>query len=254
MKNNPSLKAGATFLFVITLNACRSESEVDFAALCATDDTKSGIKELILSDFRKDFTGELRFANDVASQLTFDLQKPVATNVDPAIRRTDCEARAVLTVSPAMREQFDRENELIADIGYSVQETADKAEKLYRASGYDAMIPLLLAGADKLQAEAGKKGENEQEVATAPSTATETGPQKESASPSLSEADIAKTCFALWKERNSIFAEAGYCFKSQKAIDAFGKRCYPPYGKLSKEEQDIVSKLRAQERQYNCNG
>ncbi len=30
-------------------------------------------------------------------------------------------------------------------------------------------------------------------------------------------------CDELWGERNAIYAEAGYCFKTQRAIAAFGR-------------------------------
>lgn len=38
-------------------------------------------------------------------------------------------------------------------------------------------------------------------------------------------------CNQLWHERNKIFAEHGYCFKTARAKRAFPDNCFPPYGK-----------------------
>ena len=38
------------------------------------------------------------------------------------------------------------------------------------------------------------------------------------------------SCYELWKERNSIYADNGYCFKDAKAIAVFGRGCFPPTG------------------------
>ena len=40
------------------------------------------------------------------------------------------------------------------------------------------------------------------------------------------------SCGQLWYERNAIFAQYGYCFKTDQAINAFGRACFPPYGRL----------------------
>ncbi len=60
------------------------------------------------------------------------------------------------------------------------------------------------------------------------------------------------SCRQLWYERNVIFAERGQCFKTQRAIRTFGKRCYPPYGRLPGRLKSIVNKLRQIERAKGC--
>lgn len=60
------------------------------------------------------------------------------------------------------------------------------------------------------------------------------------------------SCSQLWYERNVIFAERGQCFKTQRAIRTFGKRCYPPYGRLPARLKSIVAKLKRIERQKGC--
>ncbi|MCC0014746.1 MAG: YARHG domain-containing protein [Rhodobiaceae bacterium] len=62
----------------------------------------------------------------------------------------------------------------------------------------------------------------------------------------------AMTCDQLWYARNSIYANKGYCFKTQQAINVFGARCYPPYGKLDSYEQSQVDQIRQVEKAHGC--
>ncbi len=61
-------------------------------------------------------------------------------------------------------------------------------------------------------------------------------------------------CYELWYDRNAISANKGYCFKKQKSINAFGRRCYPPYGELNQWEKDKVNNIRYWERRKGCIG
>lgn len=60
------------------------------------------------------------------------------------------------------------------------------------------------------------------------------------------------SCNQLWYARNAIYAEKGYCFKTARARATFGPRCYPPYGKLSRSEQNTVAAIKRWERQKGC--
>lgn len=60
------------------------------------------------------------------------------------------------------------------------------------------------------------------------------------------------SCKELWLERNGILANKGHCFTSARGITAFGKRCYPPYGKLSASERKAVAKIRMWESRKGC--
>jgi hypothetical protein len=60
------------------------------------------------------------------------------------------------------------------------------------------------------------------------------------------------SCNQLWYARNSIFAEKGKCFKTQRAIAAFGPRCHPPYGDLTQSEKIRVSEISYWEGQAGC--
>ena len=60
------------------------------------------------------------------------------------------------------------------------------------------------------------------------------------------------SCRALWYQRNAIYAEQGYCFKTADAIATFGERCYPPYGKLTRDQQRYVDEVQYWERRKGC--
>ena len=62
------------------------------------------------------------------------------------------------------------------------------------------------------------------------------------------------SCYGLWYSKNKIFADNGYCFETRKAINAFGRRCYYPYGRLSGWQKDEVNNIKYWERQKGCNG
>jgi hypothetical protein len=56
----------------------------------------------------------------------------------------------------------------------------------------------------------------------------------------------------LWQERNAIYARNGYCFKTAKAIAAFGKSCFPPYGALQGPGRNRVAEISIWEKQKAC--
>lgn len=62
------------------------------------------------------------------------------------------------------------------------------------------------------------------------------------------------SCDQLWRARNAIFAEAGHCFKSARAIAVFGPRCYPPYGRLRGAQEARVNAIIAEESRLGCGG
>jgi hypothetical protein len=62
------------------------------------------------------------------------------------------------------------------------------------------------------------------------------------------------SCGQLWYERNAIFAQYGYCFKTPQAINAFGRACFPPYGRLPPSAQARVDEIILWERRRGCSG
>ncbi|SDR33424.1 YARHG domain-containing protein [Rhizobiales bacterium GAS191] len=59
-------------------------------------------------------------------------------------------------------------------------------------------------------------------------------------------------CQELWYARNAIYARNGYCFRTQQAISAFGRGCFPPFGRLFGYEAQRVQELQYWERVKGC--
>lgn len=66
----------------------------------------------------------------------------------------------------------------------------------------------------------------------------------------------AQGCEDLWYRRNSIFKQAGYCFKTTRAIRTFGNAgcAYDDENDvpLSARQRQVVADLRSQEREFGC--
>jgi hypothetical protein len=60
------------------------------------------------------------------------------------------------------------------------------------------------------------------------------------------------SCNDLWHARNEIYARNGYCFRTQRAINAFGRGCFPPYGRLTGADSREVARIQATERRRRC--
>ena len=67
---------------------------------------------------------------------------------------------------------------------------------------------------------------------------------------------VAQSCEGLWVERNAIYKEAGYCFKTRRAIAHFGNAgcSYDNEGSLplSARERARVARIIAEERALGC--
>jgi hypothetical protein len=61
------------------------------------------------------------------------------------------------------------------------------------------------------------------------------------------------SCEDLWYARNSIYAEKGYCFKTDRAREVFGRGCFPPYGRLTRYEKQQVNAIQMWEQRKYCN-
>lgn len=72
----------------------------------------------------------------------------------------------------------------------------------------------------------------------------------------IAPADAQASCRSLWVERNQIYKDAGYCFKTARAIRAFGNSgcSYDNIGDvpLSDNQRAEVQDIRAQERRLGC--
>lgn len=60
------------------------------------------------------------------------------------------------------------------------------------------------------------------------------------------------SCGQLWYERNAIYAQYGHCFQTSQGIAAFGRGCFPPYGRLPPHAQSTVGEIMSWERRKGC--
>ncbi|MFT3732868.1 MAG: YARHG domain-containing protein [Hyphomicrobium sp.] len=68
----------------------------------------------------------------------------------------------------------------------------------------------------------------------------------------VGSAEAADVCDALWRARNAIFANKGYCFTSPDAQAIFGKGCFAPFGKLTPGEEADVQRIKDIEAHQGC--
>lgn len=69
----------------------------------------------------------------------------------------------------------------------------------------------------------------------------------------MSGAASAESCYDLWYARNAIYAENGYCFKTQLGRDTFGNAgCFTSNPKLSKFEAQDVKEIKQEEKRRGC--
>jgi len=59
-------------------------------------------------------------------------------------------------------------------------------------------------------------------------------------------------CSNLWYQRNEIYARNGYCFNTERGRAAFGRGCFPPYGRLTGWEKRRVAELQDEENYLGC--
>jgi hypothetical protein len=68
----------------------------------------------------------------------------------------------------------------------------------------------------------------------------------------------AQSCGQLWHRRNSIYKEAGYCFRTPRAIRAFGNAGCSYDSEydvpLSPRQRQRVNDIKAMERDLGCSG
>jgi hypothetical protein len=64
---------------------------------------------------------------------------------------------------------------------------------------------------------------------------------------------LAQSCYDLWYERNEIYDNNGFCFKTQLGMETFDNSdCWTSNPKLSKAERRRVDQIRSEERRRNC--
>ena len=65
-----------------------------------------------------------------------------------------------------------------------------------------------------------------------------------------------RVCHRLWVERNQIYKDYGYCFKTERAIRYFGNRgCRYEHESdmpMSRRDRAAIRRIQADEREYGC--
>jgi YARHG domain len=69
---------------------------------------------------------------------------------------------------------------------------------------------------------------------------------------SLAAPASAASCFDLWFQRNAIYDNYGYCFKTALGQQTFGTNCSTNNPRLSARDQNQVAAIKAEERRRNC--
>jgi hypothetical protein len=64
---------------------------------------------------------------------------------------------------------------------------------------------------------------------------------------------MAASCYDLWYERNQIYADNGYCFQTDLAIETFGNDdCYTRHPDFTHSEQKRINQIVALEKKKHC--
>lgn len=65
---------------------------------------------------------------------------------------------------------------------------------------------------------------------------------------------MAASCFDLWYERNAIYDDNGYCFRTDLALEYFDNSdCWTRKPIFSRAEQRRIDEIVAEERRRDCN-
>ena len=71
--------------------------------------------------------------------------------------------------------------------------------------------------------------------------------------PVSTASSYAASCYDLWYERNQIYDDNGFCFKTQLGQETFDNSdCYTDNAQLSKAEQRRVAQIKAEEKRKRC--
>ena len=63
----------------------------------------------------------------------------------------------------------------------------------------------------------------------------------------------AQSCADLWYQRNQIFADNGYCFKTQLGIDSFSNAgCFTKNPKFTRAETREIAAIKREEKRRGC--
>lgn len=141
-------------LLLLTLGACGSQtgsSKTVSAETCAAPATYSAIQKIIFDDLRKNYTGDVKYINDLNNLFKANVYAPTLNDIDKDTDKADCKGRLTLSVPSSLSEQFGRQPSLTADIGYTIQPSADGSGFVYTVGGYDDVLQSMLNAASTIE-------------------------------------------------------------------------------------------------------
>jgi hypothetical protein len=241
-------------VLALVLGACGSQSgssKAVSAETCAAPETYSAIQKILFDDLRKKFTGSVKYINDMDNLFKANVYAPTLQDINTDTNKADCRGRLTLSVPSSLSEKFGRQSSLTADIGYTIQPSADGNGFVYTLGGYDEILQSMLNAASAIE------GADKSRVAPKVNPidpAAQEPPLAGSGEGQIgSSAFAGMSCYDLWHRRNQIFAENGYCFKSQRGIQTFGNSgCYTDAPDPPMYQQREVEAIKAQEARMSC--
>lgn len=120
--------------------------------LCGEQGTYVQLKNMIFEKANEVYGGDPVPLNNLRQAVSVRMELPVVSGLDDQVHRTDCSGRLVIDLPPGMRDAFDGEKSLQADLEYSFQPAADGKGGVIRAEGIGHMVQRLAAAAGVLTA------------------------------------------------------------------------------------------------------
>ncbi|HEX8402048.1 MAG TPA: hypothetical protein VF628_10120 [Allosphingosinicella sp.] len=117
------------------------------ADVCGSQETYSGLKDMIFDEAVKRFEGDTVPLNDLRRAVNMRMEFPLVQGFNDQLQRTDCTGKLVIELPPGLAAAFDGERKLETDLTYSSQPAADGNGTILRADGTNYPVARLLQAA-----------------------------------------------------------------------------------------------------------
>lgn len=112
---------------------------------CGSAETYDRLKAFAFDEAAKIRRGGSPMLDRVASSVTVRMENPVVKSRDEALDVTVCEGHLVFDLPPGLRDAFDGDGRLEADVEYAAQAAVDGSGLVYQMQGADPIIYRLAA-------------------------------------------------------------------------------------------------------------
>ncbi len=140
----------ALAMLMLVLVACNNTRSID-AKSCASSETVSELQKIIFQNVRKNYPGSVKYVNDIGNLLKLEISMPVMNDINKDTNKIDCSARIVFRVPSSLYEQFGRNEILTADIGYTIQPSADDNGLVYTVGGFEDISKSIIDAAKQIE-------------------------------------------------------------------------------------------------------